>query len=224
MSLRTTQQPLLSQYAINGGDNRLHGVFRVPGAKNAILPMMAATLLTEETCHLTNVPAITDVESMIALLRQLGAQVEYDRSHKRLTITAASISSLEPDPDLVAEMRASFLVTGPLLARFGRVTVITPGGCEIGSRPVNVDVDGLIRMGATVEQSEVGYDMAAGTLRAERLYLNYPSHTGTENLVMAATLADGVTTIVNASRSPKFSISADSCERWGPTSAALEPA
>ncbi len=201
--LNAGRQTGVTQYSVGGGRNRLQGVFTVPGAKNAILPMMAATLLTEETCHLTNVPAIIDVETMVELLAQLGAVVDYDREQKRLTITAANISSLEPDPDLVAQMRASFLVTGPLLARFGRVVVIAPGGCEIGRRPVNVDLDGFARMGALIDQAAGGFDIAAGTLRGQRIYLDYPSHTGTENLIMAATLADGATVIVNASREPE---------------------
>lgn len=201
--LQGLQRPVASHYRIGGGDNRLQGVYRVPGAKNAILPMMAATLLTEETCHLTNVPAIGDVEAMMELLGMLGADVERDRTGRRLTITAANIDSFEPDPGLVAGMRASFLVTGPLLARFGRVVVAPPGGCEIGVRPVNVDIDGFVRMGARVDRFEGGYDVTAGTLRGDRIYLDYPSHTGTENLIMGATLADGVTVIVNASREPE---------------------
>ena len=201
--LQGLQRPVASQYRIGGGDNRLQGVFRVPGAKNAILPMMAATLLTEETCHLTNVPAIGDVETMVDLLRGLGAEVERDHARKRLTITAANISSFAPDYELATGMRASFLVTGPLLARFGRVVVASPGGCEIGLRPVNVDIDGFARMGARVDQVEGGYDVTAGTLRGDRIYLDYPSHTGTENLIMGSTLAEGVTVIVNASREPE---------------------
>ncbi len=201
--LQGLQRPVASNYRIGGGENRLQGVFQVPGAKNAILPMMAAALLTEETCHLTNVPAIGDVEAMADLLSGLGATVERDRARKRLTITAANISSFEPDPELVSGMRASFLVTGPLLARFGRVVVSAPGGCEIGLRPVSVDIDGFARMGARVERTEGGYDVTAGTLRGRRIYLDYPSHTGTENLIMGATLADGVTVIVNASREPE---------------------
>jgi len=185
------------------GGARLAGSVSVPGAKNAVLPMMAACLLTEETCRIRNVPLIEDVEIMAALLRRLGATVEFDRAERRLTITAADIRSVRPDPELVHEMRASFLVTGALLARFGQVECVHPGGCEIGIRPVNVDMNGFRAMGAEILVMDGAYVARAPKLQGSRIYLDYPSHTGTENLLMAACLAEGYTTIVHASREPE---------------------
>lgn len=186
------------------GADRLSGQFRVPGAKNAVLPMIAAALLTEETCHLSNVPVIEDVELMVELVRRLGAEVEYDRAERTMAITAGAISSHEPDAEMVNVMRASFLVAGPLLTRFGEFRCVHPGGCDLGIRPVNVDVQGFRAMGATVETDRSSYlATAPGRLQGARIYLDYPSHTGTEDLVMAACLADGTTTIVHASREPE---------------------
>ena len=178
------------------GADRLHGQFRVPGAKNAVLPMIAAALLTDEPCHLSNVPVIEDVERMVELVRRLGAQVEYDRVGRTMTITADRINNFEPDAEMVNEMRASFLVAGPLLTRFAQFRCVHPGGCDLGIRPVNVDVQGFRAMGAKVETERSSYvSTAPRRLQGARIYLDYPSHTGTEDLVMAACLAEGTTTI-----------------------------
>ncbi|MDP6184742.1 MAG: UDP-N-acetylglucosamine 1-carboxyvinyltransferase [Gammaproteobacteria bacterium] len=185
------------------GGARLEGDVAIPGAKNAILPIMAACLLTDEPCHLTNVPLIEDVRIMAALLRGLGAEVDLDRKRHELSISASRITSFEADSKLVTEMRASFLVAGPLLVRFGRFDCVHPGGCAIGIRPVNVDIHGFRSMGATILIDDNCYNASAKKLTGTRIYLDYPSHTGTENLVMAACLAAGSTTIVHASREPE---------------------
>ncbi len=186
------------------GADRLQGCYRVPGAKNAVLPMIAAALLTDEPCHLSNVPAIEDVEIMLELVRRLGAHVDYDRRASSVSITADNIASFEPDAEVVNEMRASFLVAGPLLSRFGEFRCVHPGGCDLGIRPVNVDVQGFQVMGATVETEQSSYIAnAPPRLQGTRIYLDYPSHTGTEDLIMAACLAEGTTTIVHASREPE---------------------
>lgn len=186
------------------GADRLVGQFRVPGAKNAVLPMIAASLLTDEPCHLSNVPVIEDVELMVQLVRRLGAQVEYDRAGRTMTITADRITNYEPDAEMVNVMRASFLVAGPLLTRFAEFRCVHPGGCDLGIRPVNVDVQGFRAMGAEVETERSSYVATApARLQGTRIYLDYPSHTGTEDLIMAACLAEGVTTIVHASREPE---------------------
>ena len=185
------------------GGARLEGDVAIPGAKNAILPIMAACLLTDEPCHLTNVPLIEDVHIMAALLRGLGAAVELDPKRHELTISASKITSFEADSTLVTEMRASFLVAGPLLARFGRFDCVHPGGCALGLRPVNVDIHGFRSMGAKIVIDSDCYIATAEKLTGTRIYLDYPSHTGTENLVMAACLAAGSTTIVHASREPE---------------------
>lgn len=192
----------VTRVAINGGRS-LRGTFQVPGAKNAVLPMMASCLLTDETCVIENIPLITDVFLMAELLRGLGAQVELDSSRHSVAITASSVSSTSPDPRLVSTMRASFQVTGPLLARHGRFDCQAPGGCQLGTRPVEVDIEGFQVMGATVAFGRGVYHAEADPLMGRRVYLDYPSHTGTQNLLMAATLASGYTQIVHASREPE---------------------
>lgn len=188
------------------GGAPLRGTVTIGGAKNAALPALAATLLTDEECTLTNVPDLADIETMIALLRSLGAEADHDRKRKRVRVRAANISSTAAPPDLVARMRASFLVAGPLLARFGEMSASTPGGCQLGARPVDVDVRGFRQMGATVRFPHDGQTMTGNTtgLRGTRIYMDYPSHTGTENLLMAASLASGRTTIVHAACEPEI--------------------
>lgn len=185
------------------GGRPLRGSYRTPGAKNVVLPMMAACLLTDETCVIQNVPIISDVLVMADLLRLLGAQVEVDTVARTVTITAADVHSCSPNQDLAQRMRASFQVAGPLLARFGRFDCAAPGGCQLGARPVSVDITGFQRMGATVALAEGVFHAEADALYGRRIYLDYPSHTGTQNLLMAATMANGYTTIVHASREPE---------------------
>lgn len=184
----------------------LRGEITVSGAKNAALPALAATLLTPDECVLNNVPDLADITTMIELLRSLGAEVDVDRRRKRVRVRAAEITRLVAPPELVAKMRASFLVAGPLLARFGEMAASTPGGCRLGARPVDVDVRGFRRMGATVDFDEDAGRVSARTigLRGATIYMDYPSHTGTENLLMAASLASGRTTIVQAACEPEI--------------------
>lgn len=182
----------------------LRGRVSIDGAKNAALPAMAAALLTDEECLLDNVPVLEDVLVMIELLQGLGADVAFDQANHRIRIRAANIQSFNAPPDLVEKMRASFLVSGPLLSRFGRAGSSQPGGCKLGTRPVDVDLRGFRRMGAEIEQSDLGYQMRARRLYGADLYMDYPSHTGTENLLMAATLARGETNIVNAASEPEI--------------------
>lgn len=186
------------------GGAQLRGRVAVGGAKNAALPAMAAALLTEEECVLENVPLLEDVVVMAELLRALGAEVELDPERHRVRIRANTVHAFEPPPALVARMRASFLVTGPLLARFGRAQSVAPGGCQLGTRPVDVDLRGFRKLGAHIEVTEQGFRMDASRLRGCEIYMDYPSHTGTENLLMAATLAQGTTTILNASVEPEI--------------------
>lgn len=193
-----------AQTIVVRGGHRLLGRVSIDGAKNAALPAMAAALLTEEECILENVPVLEDVLVMVELLRWLGAEVEFDQERHRVRICAANVHSFEPPPHLVARMRASFLVTGPLLARFGRARSSPPGGCQLGTRPVDVDLRGFRKMGATIEEHADGYDMRAGRLRGAEIYMDYPSNTGTYNVLMAATLAQGSTTIVNAAAEPEI--------------------
>jgi UDP-N-acetylglucosamine 1-carboxyvinyltransferase len=192
-----------ARIVIRGG-TPLTGRVRIGGAKNAALPMMAAALLTDEPCVLENIPILEDIFVMVDLLRRIGAEVDLDVANHRVRIHARSIDERRAPADLVERMRASFLVSGPVLARTGEMMTPAPGGCKLGSRPVDVDVRGFKRMGATVNIGDEYYEMTASRLEGADIYMDYPSHTGTENLLMAATLARGTTSIVNAASEPEI--------------------
>ncbi|HEU4655023.1 MAG TPA: UDP-N-acetylglucosamine 1-carboxyvinyltransferase [Steroidobacteraceae bacterium] len=180
----------------------LEGEVRISGAKNAALPILAATLLAEGTSSIGNVPHLQDVTTMIELLGRMGVSVTID-DKMRVEVDASSIRECVAPYELVRTMRASIVVLGPLLARFGKADVSLPGGCAIGARPVNIHVAGLQAMGAEI-QIENGYIRArADRLKGTRLVLETVTVTGTENLVMAATLAEGETVIENAAREPE---------------------
>ena len=191
----------MDKLAINGG-SRLAGEVRISGAKNAALPILAGSLLTEEPVIIGNVPHLMDVTTMIELLGRMGAEATI-HDGMRLEVNAAQINECYAPYDLVRTMRASILVLGPLLARFGTADVSLPGGCAIGARPVDLHVAGLRAMGATVE-IEDGYIRAkVDRLRGAHIVLEQVTVTGTENLMMAATLADGETVLENAAREPE---------------------
>jgi UDP-N-acetylglucosamine 1-carboxyvinyltransferase len=185
------------------GEHRLSGSVRIGGAKNAALPIMAATLLGEGPCTLTNVPRVADVLTMSKLLRYLGATIETNGD--RFTVSVDEISSCRAPYKLVKTMRASVLVLGPLIARCGEAVVALPGGCAIGSRPINLHLAALERMGAeiTIEHGNVRARVD-GRLRGARIYFDVSTVTGTENIMMAACLAEGVTVIENAAREPEI--------------------
>jgi UDP-N-acetylglucosamine 1-carboxyvinyltransferase len=189
---------------VTRGCARLTGQIGIDGAKNAALPAMAAALLTDEECLLENVPVLEDVLVMVDLLRWLGAEVEFDQENHRVRICARDIRQYEAPAQLVEKMRASFLVSGPILSRFGQLQSTAPGGCMLGTRPVDVDLRGFKQMGAQIQIAADGYRMKASRLYGAELYMDYPSHTGTENLLMASTLARGTTTIVNAASEPEI--------------------
>ncbi len=184
------------------GGARLQGKVDVDGAKNAALPVLLAALLTPEECIFRNIPDVVDVRTTLRLLRGLGAHAEAEGDGV-VRVRAERLSRLEAPYDLVKTMRASFLVLGPLLARYGRAAVSTPGGCAIGGRPVNLHLDGIERMGARVELVQ-GYVRAeAEELRGAEIYLDFPSVGATEHLMMAAALAKGRTVIEHAAREPE---------------------
>lgn len=191
----------MDQIIIQGGRS-LQGEVRTSGAKNAALPILAATILGGGECVLSNMPCVVDVLTMGKLLGMLGIAVAQEGD--RMVVQAQTIASTEAPYDLVRTMRASVLVLGPLVARLGEAKVSLPGGCAIGSRPVNFHLAGLEKMGATVE-IEHGYIKAtARRLRGSRIYFDTPSVTGTENLMMAAVLADGTTVLENAAKEPEI--------------------
>jgi UDP-N-acetylglucosamine 1-carboxyvinyltransferase len=180
----------------------LEGEVRIAGAKNAALPILAATLLAEGTTSVGNVPHLQDVTTTMELLGRMGVQLVVDE-RMRVEVDASTIRDFSAPYDLVKTMRASILVLGPLLARFGRANVSLPGGCAIGSRPVNLHIAGLQAMGAEI-RVENGYIRAQSRrLKGARLLMELVTVTGTENLMMAAALADGETLIENAAREPE---------------------
>lgn len=193
----------MDKLLIRGG-RRLEGEITISGAKNAALPELCASLLTAEPVALRNVPQLQDVQTTLKLLRNMGATAEVDASQPGdLTLCAGTVTSPEAPYDLVKTMRASILVLGPLLARFGEATVSLPGGCAIGSRPVDQHIKGLQAMGAEITV-EHGYIIAkARKLRGARITTDMVTVTGTENLLMAATLAEGETVLENAAREPE---------------------
>ncbi len=199
------------------GGHPLTGEVTIGGAKNAALPLLAATLLTPEPCVLNNVPALSDISAMTQLLEAFGADVEYEADRHRVTVQAEKLEITDAPQELVAKMRASFLVAGPLLGRAGQMSASTPGGCQLGVRPVDVDVRGFRQMGAQVEADDnfISAETAGQGLRGASIYMDYPSHTGTENLLMAATLATGRTTIVNASCEPEIVALGNMLNRMG---------
>ena len=191
----------MDEILINGG-NRLSGEVRISGAKNSALPILASTILSGGECVITNLPRVVDVLTMGKLLGILGATVSHEGN--RAVIQSDLIASTEAPYDLVKTMRASVLVLGPLVARCGEAKVSLPGGCAIGSRPVNLHLTGLAKLGAEIS-IEHGYITAkAKRLRGARIYCDTPTVTGTENLMMAASLADGVTMLENAAKEPEI--------------------
>ena len=189
----------MKKILISGG-KKLHGTLTVSGAKNSALPLMAATLLTEGCNTLSQVPQLRDIKTISKLLKKFGAEVN---GKDVLTIDASTIHSYEAPYSLVKTMRASILVLGPLLARFGKARVSLPGGCAIGSRPVDQHLKALKSMGATISL-EGGYILAEATkLKGARIYFDVSTVTGTENIMMAATVATGTTVLENAAKEPE---------------------
>jgi UDP-N-acetylglucosamine 1-carboxyvinyltransferase len=189
----------MKKILISGG-KKLHGTLKVSGAKNSALPLMAATLLTDGRNTLSQVPQLGDIKTISKLLKKFGAEVN---GKDVLTIDASTIHSYEAPYSLVKTMRASILVLGPLLARFGKARVSLPGGCAIGSRPVDQHLKALKSMGATISL-EGGYILAEATkLKGARIYFDVSTVTGTENIMMAATVATGTTVLENAAKEPE---------------------
>jgi len=186
------------------GGRRLAGEVHISGAKNAALPILAPTLLGKGTCTLTNIPAVRDVVTMSKVLTHLGASVEAEGD--RYTVSLDAITSREAPYDLVKTMRASVMVLGPLVARWGEAVVALPGGCAIGARPINLHLAALEKMGAEIriEHGNV-HARVRGRLQGARIYFDLQTVTGTENVMMAACLAEGTTVLENAAREPEIS-------------------
>ncbi len=203
----------MDKLIVNGGAP-LRGEIRISGAKNAALPVLVASLLTKEPLRIGNVPHLQDITTTMELLGRMGVRLVVDE-HMTIEADASDIHTLRAPYDLVRTMRASILVLGPLLARFGEAEVSMPGGCAIGSRPVNLHIKGLQAMGAEIV-IEDGYIRArTKRLKGARIFMDAVSVTGTENLMMAASLADGTTVIENAAREPEITDLADCLNRMG---------
>lgn len=187
------------KYVIEGG-HRLRGDISVNGSKNAALPMLAATLLTEEKCTIQRVPMISDVKVMLDILRHLGAIVEID-GHT-VTVEVPKLVTTQIPDELASKLRASILLFGPLLARAGAITMRHPGGCVLGKRPVGTHFDGLQMLGAKLQQDDIRYYGKAAQLMGTRMFLDEVSVTATENIMMAAVLAHGTTVIEPAATEP----------------------
>ncbi|KJV07027.1 UDP-N-acetylglucosamine 1-carboxyvinyltransferase [Methylocucumis oryzae] len=191
----------MDKLIITGG-TQLSGELRISGAKNAALPILAATLLSEAPVRVGNIPHLHDITTTMELLGRMGVHLLVDE-RMNIEVDSSTINSFEAPYELVKTMRASILVLGPLLARFGEAHVSLPGGCAIGTRPVDIHLNGLMKMGADINV-EGGYINAKATrLKGCRLVLPQVTVTGTENLLMAATLAEGITTIENAAKEPE---------------------
>ena len=194
----------MDKFIINGG-KPLKGSIRAEGSKNAALPIIAGALLVGKgTTTLSNVPPLKDITVMNKVMSFLGAQVEYDPIAQKLQIDASKLTEHVTPYELMSQMRGSFVVLGPLLARLGRAKVSLPGGCSLGARPVDYHIKGLKAMGAEIEVED-GFVIATRKKgRDSTVYFDRPTHTGTENLMFAAALGTGVTTLVNAACDPEL--------------------
>lgn len=196
----------MDKIIVQGGNTRLSGEVVIEGAKNAVLPLLAATILASEgQTTLTNVPILSDVYTMNNVVRGLDIAVDFDEENNTVVVDASGEILDQAPYEYVSKMRASIVVLGPILARNGHAKVSMPGGCTIGSRPIDLHLKGLEAMGAKITQS--GGDITAtvdGKLKGTTIYMDFPSVGATQNLMMAATLADGVTTIENVAREPEI--------------------
>jgi UDP-N-acetylglucosamine 1-carboxyvinyltransferase len=202
----------VERIVIDGGV-RLQGEVSVGGAKNAALPIMVASILSSGESIISNTPQLRDIATMASLLSKLGVHVQ--TRDNSVLLNTDDIHSVDAPYDLVRTMRASVLVLGPLVARMGEAKVSLPGGCAIGARPINLHIMGLQKMGAEIRLSEGYIEVKAKRLKGAPIYLDTPTVTGTENLMMAASLADGVTVIENAACEPEVVDLAEALQSMG---------
>ncbi|MDG4982204.1 UDP-N-acetylglucosamine 1-carboxyvinyltransferase [Lactococcus lactis] len=195
----------MDKIIVKGGQTKLQGEVEIEGAKNAVLPLLAATLLaSEDEVVLTNVPILSDVFMMNNLVNHLGTAISFDQEAKKIIAKSNSEIKTTAPYEYVSKMRASIVVMGPILARNGQARVSMPGGCSIGSRPIDLHLRGFEQMGATITQNAGYIEAKADKLKGAHIYLDFPSVGATQNLILAATLADGTTTLENAAREPEI--------------------
>ena len=195
----------MEKLIIHGG-HELHGRVKISGAKNAVLPIIAATLLAQDKpCVLDEVPYLNDVCTIAEVLRQLGAKVDFNRQQHTLFVDSTVLKTVDAPYDLVRKMRASFVIMGPLLARYGKAKISMPGGCAIGTRPIDLHLKGFEALGAEIE---IGHGFISATapngLKGTSIYLDSPSVGATENIIMAACMAEGQTILENAAQEPEI--------------------
>ena len=193
----------MDKLVIKGG-KKLEGEVNISASKNSVLPILVATILNGNNCTIENAPMLEDVFVICNVLKSLKANVSIDKHNKRVKINTANLFDNEADNELVRKMRASFLIMGPMLGRFGTFKISLPGGCNIGSRPIDLHLKGLSALGAEVSIGHGYVEAKAKKLRGGNIYLDYPSVGATENIMMAATLADGETVIGNAAEEPEI--------------------
>jgi len=194
---------LMDKIIINGG-HRLCGKVRVSAAKNSVLPIIAASLLCPKQSLLEDIPFLNDVYVICDVLTSLGAKTVLSAEDNSIMINCENIESVEPPLDLVTRMRASFYVMGPLLSRFGKVKISQPGGCNIGTRPIDLHLKGFSAMGAEISLDHGFVEASCKKLKGAKIYLDFPSVGATENIMMAAVLAEGETIIQNAAEEPEI--------------------
>lgn len=205
----------MEKFIVCGREEGLHGRVRISGSKNAVLPILAACLLTEEPCRITNVPPLSDVRCMAELLRELGAIVVFEEEKEHIRIEAAKLRGIEGSYEAARRMRASFLIAGAVLGRCGQVRLPLPGGCQIGSRPVDLHLKGFQAMGVKNKQEHGFVELQAKHLRGADIYLDFPSVGATENILLAAVLAKGTTVIRNAAAEPEICDLSDFLRQMG---------
>lgn len=193
----------MAKFIVNKS-NPLKGNVRVSGAKNSVLPIMASAILTDKKCEICDVPSLKDVFIMRDILMDLGVSIQWFENSEKVEIEAAKVKKFEASYELARQMRASFLILGPLLARYGKAKIPLPGGCAIGARPVDLHLKGLTALNAKITQNNGFVEARCSRLKGNKVYLDFPSVGATENIMMAATLALGQTIIENAAIEPEI--------------------
>ena len=205
----------MEKFVVMGMEGGLRGRVQISGSKNAALPILAACLLTEEICEIRNVPPLSDVRNMLELLRELGAKADFDEEKEIVSVQAKEIFQKDMELEPAGKMRASFLAAGALLGRCGQAKLPLPGGCQIGSRPIDLHLKGFQVMGAKNKQEHGVVELTAKNLKGGEIYLDFPSVGATENIMLAAVLAKGKTIIQNAAAEPEICDLADFLREMG---------
>lgn len=193
----------MEKIVLNGG-KKLQGKVKISTAKNAVLPILAACILSNDTCIIEDAPMLNDVFVICDVLRSIGAEISIDRKNNEITVDSRNLFDCEPSGELVRKMRASFLIMGPMLARFGRFRLSLPGGCNIGNRPIDLHLKGMKNLGAEITPRPGAVEAKVKELIGNKVYLDFPSVGATENIIMTAVLAKGETIIENAAEEPEI--------------------